>query len=389
MRYTPDSNDALGTGLPVPITIEAAGVTLALARGKKIALCVMPPSFLFRAAKADQIFKERAIRDYGLDSIIGLPRGKLGNTLIPVSVLVFKPDKLADTPLSDGSSVFIVDAREAWESDGVYLEDPFPVAELIRNHEVTEISVNVTVDDLAANGFNLSVERYVLDANALRLRELAANTLTVQLEDIVELYRPQAMPGAKTSTTATETVFAEVGVADIDEVGLVRTASKQLTVGPDAELQGRKARLQPGDVLLVIKGSVGKVGFVRDIPGDAIWLASQSFTRLRLREHSLLKDPRVLFRFLSSDLGQANLQALRVGSAVPGLQMADVRRLSIVVPDNERQHEIARDVDGLFALQDEIQKLKSDLADRQHQIWPQTNNADHASGGKPRTKTTS
>ena len=133
-----------------------------------------------------------------------------------------------------------------------------------------------------------------------------------------------------------------------------------------------RACLASGDVLLVIKGSAGKVGFVRDIPDGATWLAGQSFAIVRLRPHAPLKDPRVLFRFLSSALGQANLQSLRVGTAVPGLQMADVRRLPIVIPEQSVQEAIAHDVYDLFALQDQIHRLRGELARRQDEIWPET-----------------
>jgi type I restriction enzyme M protein len=164
--------------------------------------------------------------------------------------------------------------------------------------------------------------------------------------------------------------LAEVGVADIDEAGVVRLPHKQVTVPPDVASLARRARLEQGDVLLVIKGSVGKVGFLREIPDNATWLASQSFAILRLRQHGPLDDPRILFRFLTSALGQANLQSLRVGTAVPGLQMADVRRLMIVLPDLQQQKAIAHDVEGLFKLQDRIQQLRTELAIKQRQLWP-------------------
>ena len=121
---------------------------------------------------------------------------------------------------------------------------------------------------------------------------------------------------------------------------------------------------------MVIKGSVGKVGFVRDIPSGMNWLASQSFVILRLRRLALMSDPRVLFRFLSSSLGQTTLQSLRVGSTVPGLQMNDIRRLPTVIPSPKEQEDIARDVDGLFLIQDQIRQLRAQLAERQRQTWP-------------------
>jgi len=163
---------------------------------------------------------------------------------------------------------------------------------------------------------------------------------------------------------------------------------------PDVVRLARKARLEPGDVLLVIKGSIGKVGFIREIPDDATWLASQSFAILRLRPHAPLSDPRVLFRFLSSPLGQANLHSLRVGSTVPGLQMADIRRLPIILPSVAEQTDISQEVEELFALQDQIQELRAKATAKQTEIWPEGPRAkvpvraDGASNARPKTAAT-
>jgi type I restriction enzyme M protein len=370
-RYSPGDDDALGTGLPIPTSGEAAGVTLALARGRKTAVCVLLPSFLFKSARADQVFRERAIRDYGLDTIVGLPRGVFGGASIGGALLLFKPDSTSGARASKSRGVFMIDARVSWDAHDKKTGERIGVARLIRSHEPTDVSVSVPVEELAENDFNLSVERYVLAPEMRRMRELAASATTVALEDIAELYRPQAIAGIKAMAAGAQIEVTEVGVADIDEAGVVRSPSKSVPVTPDVARQARKARLEPGDVLLVIKGSAGKVGYIREIPPDATWLANQSFAILRLRQHAPIGDPRVLFRFLSSPLGQANIQSLRVGSAVPGLQMSDVRRLAIVLPERKEQEAIAGDVEGLFALQDKIQEMRSELISKQGLVWPE------------------
>jgi type I restriction enzyme M protein len=361
----PDSGD-LGTGLPVLNTGEAAGVALAVTRAKRLAICVLPNSFLFKATKADQIFKDHAIRDFNLDAVVALPRGIFGGTSVPGAMVVFKPNAVA---ARKDQRVLMVDARGERArpaSSGARL--PEGIGELLRTREATEISVLASLDDIAENDFNLSVERYVLEPAALRLRDLAAKAPVVSLDDVAEFYRPQGLPKATGPTSKGE--FFEVGAADIDEVGIVRRATKELDVTPEAVQHARRARLEPGDLVLVIKGSVGKVGFVRETPDRGAWLASQSFVILRLRRHGPLTDPRVLHRFLTSDLGQSILQRLSVRVTVPGLQMADVRRLSVPIPSVEDQKAIARDVEELFDLQDRINAMRSELADRQRGIWP-------------------
>lgn len=259
----------------------------------------------------------------------------------------------------------MIDARSERDRRASSREE---ICELLRTRVRTDLSALVSFDEIAANDFNLSVERYVLEPAALRMRDLAAKATRVSLDDLAELYRPQALP--KGTGSGSKQGLFEVGAADIDEVGLVRPPTKEVLVTPEAGQHARRARLERGDILLIIKGSVGKVGFVRDVPDDAVWLASQSFAILRLRRHGPLTDPLVLHRFLSSDLGQTTLQSLRVGITVPGLQMADVRRLQILIPSAQQQKAIAQEVGALFDLQDRIQEMRNQLADRQHSIWP-------------------
>ena len=140
MRQPPEGGDALETNLPLPASIEAAGVTLALNRGQKMALCVLSPSFLFRATKADQLFKERAIRDFGLETIVGLPRGVFGGTSLAAGLLIFKPDQRSGRPQRrKAGNVFMIDARDAWDRSGTRANLP----KLLRAREDTDIGDDI------------------------------------------------------------------------------------------------------------------------------------------------------------------------------------------------------------------------------------------------------
>jgi type I restriction enzyme M protein len=366
VRRHDSGDETLGTSLPALGSGETSGVSLAVTRAKHLAICLLPNSFLFKVTKADQNFKDRAIRDFNLNAVVALPRGIFGGTSLPAAIVVFNP-KSGSTRKEE--RVLMIDGRgerDRQASSGRRL--PEGIGELVQTRKTTDISALVSLEEIAANDFNLSVERYVLEPAALRLRDLAAKATTVSLDDVAEFYRPQALPKVAEPVSTGE--FFEVGAADIDEVGIIRRPTKEIVVTPEAAQHARRARLEQGDVLMVIKGSVGKVGFVRETPDDGAWLASQSFVILRLRRHGPLSDPRVLHRFLSSDLGQSTLQRLSVRVTVPGLQMSDVRRIPVMIPSVEEQKAIAQDVEALFALQDRIEAMRKELAERQHSIWP-------------------
>jgi len=183
VRHPTKDADTLGTNLPPPPSSEAAGVMLALARSRDLAVCVVAPSFLFQTSKAEQAFKERAIYDHGLDAVVGLPRGTFANTAVTAALLVFMPKAGSRQRAPRQHDVFMVDARGERDGPGQFPGSSEQLAALIRSRKPSALSTTVAVDELAANDFNLSVERYVLAPDVRRLRELAENTPTVALED--------------------------------------------------------------------------------------------------------------------------------------------------------------------------------------------------------------
>jgi type I restriction enzyme M protein len=163
----------------------------------------------------------------------------------------------------------------------------------------------------------------------------------------------------------------ELVVSDLSDLGLVSPPSKLLQVS-QAQLHGlRRAELHPGDIVLVTKGSVGKVGLILQIPDGETWVANQSFAILRLRRSGPFQTPTVLFRYLNSRMGQGLLQGLKVGTAVSTLQMADLKRLPVVIPDEGTQALVVAQMDRLLELQSEIDTLRAEQAGMQAQIWPE------------------
>lgn len=382
---------SFGTNLPQPGTLEGQYVALALARGRRAAVCLLPTSFLFRTTKADQAFKEQAIRLFGLDTVIGLPRDAFPwSSSVQAALLFFRPKSKAHPWVRQQPSVLMVDGRSEQDKSRHSTLGRFhtigDVSDIIRHRAETEISILASTDEIAGHDFNLAVERYVLDPETRRARDLLTQYEAVSLEDVADITRPQALlvsreRGGRDGRVATaplddtSNVLLEVGVGDIDDAGIVRTPTTSVPASFDLLHRAKRARLEPGDVLIVIKGSVGKIGLVRDIPEGAAWLASQSFAILRLRRRGPIIDPLVLFRFLSSSMGQVTVQSLKVGSVISGLQMADLRRLPVLVPSAEAQHAIASQMRVIFDKQDEIQLMRRELLDRQRSIWPDMDRA--------------
>jgi hypothetical protein len=365
-------------GLVPASSLDGLYVMLAAMKAARAA-CVTSNSFLFRTTRAEQLLKERVIRQHGLDTVIGLPRETLGRHGGPqASILIFH----AGPELASGWQILMVDAKQAAEIDPNGWHERVGAA--VRTREDSEISIGVSMEEIARQDFNITVERYVLDPEARRARDLLAEA--IPLDELAGLYRPQAltagrglpMPASDLLENAPD--LLEVGVTDIDEAGILRQPKKLVPATPEVVQRSRKSRLEPGDILLVIKGSVGKVGYVREIPEGETWLASQSFVIVRLNRHGPIADPLVLFRFLSSEIGQAAIRKLTVGTVIPGLQMADVRRVPVLIPPLAAQAAIVDEMRALLTLHDRIVAMRDEFSARMRIMWPEDPARTHEGG---------
>jgi type I restriction enzyme M protein len=362
------------------LSSEAKGVLLASVMGLGRGVCVVLNSFLYRSSITDQEFK-RTLISQGLETVISLPAGTAGmGSNLAASIVILDRFK-AETDLEPGKperGVFMVDATKIGRIHPGISENSltFQLVALVKTRENGKLSRLVSIDELAKNDFNLLPTRYVRSDEAEHLADLLSRMDTVRLSDLVEIYRPQPSPKAGRNKLGSPEIIhgshKELVVSDLSFIGTASSPSKSLEVS-QVELQRlRRAELQPGDIVLVTKGSVGRVGLIHHIPEGETWVANQSFAILRLRRASPIRSSTVLFRYLNSKMGQELLQNLKVGSALPTLQMADLKRLPVIVPDDATQEQVIEHMADLFRVQAKIDELRLQQADMQAQIWPET-----------------
>lgn len=119
---------------------------------------------------------------------------------------------------------------------------------------------------------------------------------------------------------------------------------------PEIDLQYKRARLAGGDLLLSIRGSVGRLIVIPpSLEGANI---TQDTARLSIS--SRLNARYVYYALLSPDAQRRMSLAIR-GVAVRGINIGDVRALQVPLPPMPEQLEIARRVDELFALADMLE----------------------------------
>jgi type I restriction enzyme, S subunit len=139
-----------------------------------------------------------------------------------------------------------------------------------------------------------------------------------------------------------------VRVADFPNDRLKRDTIRRTTKEIDKTFA--RARLRPGDILLSIRGTVGRVCVVPpELEGANI---TQDTARLSVQS---ALDVAFVTWFLRAAPTQERIQKAVKGVAVRGINIGDVRALQMPVPPLAEQHEIVRRVDALFALADQIE----------------------------------
>lgn len=120
---------------------------------------VLPHGVLFRGGKEGTI-RQILVQDRNvLDAVIGLPANIFYGTTIPTCILVFKPCRENDDVLFvDGSSFFLKGKNQNTlrpaDIDAIFQA-------LINRQDVDKVARKVAREEIAANGYNLNISRYI------------------------------------------------------------------------------------------------------------------------------------------------------------------------------------------------------------------------------------
>lgn len=123
-----------------------------------------------------------------------------------------------------------------------------------------------------------------------------------------------------------------------------------------------RSRVKPGDLLLSIKGTIGRVDVV---PAHFHGNISRDVARIRLKPIVL---PEFAKLYLSSELGQAHLELATVGSTRREISIAPLRLVQMPLPSIPEQEQVVRHVrrqsnesDALSEQSKKMRRIKSGL----------------------------
>lgn len=169
------------------------------------------------------------------------------------------------------------------------------------------------------------------------LSELALPRKAKRLEQLAQLKRGISVPSSKYLDYSAKDGLLYIRISDISDGQIFSEAAKRVP-----PIFG-KVRLRTGDILLSIRGSIGKTALVSEEFEGTV--PSSQLVVVRPRKHVV--NYKYLFRVLSSKIVQKQLDYLKVGQVISYVTMLGLRHLLIPFPSLQEQVRIADRVEEL------------------------------------------
>jgi type I restriction enzyme M protein len=374
LRYDPDiaKRDVFGRFPEATSSGTILSIRHLLALTRRRIVVAVTGNVLFSGG-AELALRRDLLRHGLLRAVIALPHGLLNHTNIPFNLLVIEP--------RGGHEVvrFVnADAPQFAEKGSTTKNRLTNIDDLVAlaasDAETTEAK-SVSVSQILQNDGQLQVGRYVLPDQARQLKALLSRSEVAALGDLVSTVRPMITSSRQSNIDHhAEDLIAvcEVGAADLPTMGYIRAAGRQQQIPAEIANKNKDQFLRADDIVLIIKGSVGKVGIVPQEappPGLGGWVAGQSGIVLRVNETSKI-EAKVLTLMLRSPFGQELLKSISSGATIPLIQLKELLRLQVPVPDAVTAEEARSALEGEAEIQSEIDFLQHKQASLAKSLWP-------------------
>ena len=341
------------------------------------AAVIVPNSFLFGPGR-DREVREYLLGEGWIKAVIALPAGLFNSTSIPSTLLLLDTQKSSrDVNFVDATQPYFTKAltkgRMTLANTDAILEfcigssaEPPLVGELDGT-----LAARIDAGAILGNDASLQVDRYVIANEQRAMRAALSRMHTVEMGDIVNVLNPIPNKDRGVDSPTAFEVY-EVGAVDLPSFGYIRTPERKIHVKLSTRRSGNSddVFLRPYDLVLVVKGSTGKIGIVPDNvppPGPGGWIAGQS--AVVLRATNLDVDLRGLGLWLRSKLGQQLLNSIKSGASIPMVSITTLRRLNVIALIPAWTQLAIEVLEREDELQYQIENLKDQQASIAEQLW--------------------
>ena len=321
-----------------------------LAQTSSKAVVLMATGFTFSGG-VEEAFRKYLIEHNYLEAIIQLPPNLYSATSIETVFFVVNKQK------SDYTVHFINLKDDSFiKRDGrrLILKDLDVILDIYENKkEIENISIIASNEEIINNNYSLAIDRYVIPQEAKELQKSLEKYELIQLEDIADIRRSQLFKDEEEG----KEVY-EISPSDFSKAGFTLECGKIKQIGSQYKrLQTYK--LEPYDVLLSTKGTIGKVCIMGEI-NEAI-IASQAIQVIRVQGNDKKEKAISLYMFLKSDLGQTILASLVAGTAMPQISTAEIKKLSIPLLSKEQEKRLISSFKDESKMYNEIEKINENI----------------------------
>ena len=330
-------------------------------------IIAVPNSVLFSSG-VEQSLRQDLLGKNQIEAVISLPPALLPQTQIPFSIIVLDNQERASNLVSfvngNDERFFAKDGRG--RSRLVNWRD---LLDTLQQGEDESSVVRIPVQRVLDNNSYLEASAYTLPPERKKIDRVLNNSQTANLNDLVNFIRPPLKQKAVNESNSDRGIEAlEVTIGDFSEYGYAQAPTRIVNVENDYKTKSNSF-LNSGDILIAVKANTGKVAIVSDAAGlakDIPWIANQSCLIVRCKDKI---DPKVLFMYLSSEMGQYLLRSISSGATIPLIQLARLKELQIVIPPREEAEQIIRDFDRLVEFQLQIEGIKQEQGKISSSYW--------------------
>ena len=321
-----------------------------LAQTKDRAVVLMPVGFTYRGNQ-DEEFRKYLIENNWLEGVIQLPPNLHNATSIETTFIIINKQK------QDDNIYFLNLKHESFgkrEGRKLVLKDIDNIVSLYEtNTEIENISKLIKPNEIEKNNYSLAIDRYIISKEIEQLQNRLKEFKLVKLEDIADIRRSQLF---KDEGDGKE--IYEVSPSDFSNSGFTLETGKVKQIGTQYNRLDTY-KLEPYDVLLSTKGTIGKVAIVGEISDSMI--ASQAIQVIKLKGSNKKENAISLYMFLKSTLGQTMLSTLVSGVAMPQISTLEIKKLQIPVLSANEKKQLLLNFNNEIKMYNEINKISIDI----------------------------
>lgn len=331
------------------------------------AVIAVPNSVLFSSG-VEHIFRQDLLAKNQIEAVISLPPALLHQTQIPFSIIVLN----TETRSSNFVSFINGNDERFFAKDGrgrSHLVNWMDLLDTFQQGEDESSVVRISVKKVLDNNSYLEVSAYTIPLERKKIAQILNDSQIAKLVDLVNFVRPplkQKVSGNSNPDRGIEAL--EITIGDFSDYGYAQSPTRVVTLEKSSKTDSNYF-LDSRDILIAVKANTGKVAIVSDNadPKNKIpWVVNQSCLILRCKDKI---HPKVLFMYLSSEMGQYLLRSISSGATIPLIQLARLKELEIVIPPQQEAEQIIKDFDRLVEFQSQIENIKQEQTKLASSYW--------------------